>query len=202
VLKNLKTKNDEIKHYIKSEITPKAKIDGLVHKLEYLSDIDKIAYYEEGSNIINFINSDNGEICPKSLHITPKQLVVNISSVKKEKTGKVTIRKKDLVLPTSVRVLDMLYLSDKKYKLLLVATSDGYVRGWKYTQNGIVMANQPDNEEEPFEHHFATEIYSLAWDSINEVLYCGQKNGGIYMWNLKTDLEKTLTEGREEEGGE
>ena len=123
MLKNLKTKNDEIKHYIKSEITPKAKIDGLVHKLEYLSDIDKIAYYEEGSNIINFINSDNGEICPKSLHITPKQLVVNISSVKKEKTGKVTIRKKDLVLPTSVRVLDMLYLSDKKYKLLLVATS-------------------------------------------------------------------------------
>ena len=87
---------------------------------------------------------------PKHLSITPKQLVVNISSVKKEKNGKVAIRKKDLILPTSVRVLDMLYLPDKKYKLLLVATSDGYVRGWKSSQNGIVLATQPDNEEEPF----------------------------------------------------
>jgi len=40
----------------------------------------------------------------------------------------------------------MLYLPDKKYKILLVATSDGYVRGWKYTQNGIQLALQPDNE--------------------------------------------------------
>ena len=35
----------------------------------------------------------------------------------------------------------------------------------------------------------------MAWDNINEVLYCGQKNGSIYMWNLKTDLEKPLCEG-------
>jgi hypothetical protein len=81
------------------------------------------------------------------LEITPKKLVVNISSVKKEKSGKVSIRKKDLILPTSVRVLDMLYLPDKKYRILLVSTSDGYVRGWKYTQNGVVLSTQPDNEE-------------------------------------------------------
>ena len=86
----------------------------------------------------------------------------------------------------------MLYLPDKKYKLLTVSTSDGFVRGWKCTQNSVVLAYQPDNEEEPFEHNFGTEIYSLAWDSINEVLYCGQKNGEIIMWNLKTDLEKAL----------
>lgn len=29
---------------------------------------------------------------------------------------------------------------------------------------------------------------------MNEVLYCGQKSGNIYMWNLKTDLEKVLEE--------
>jgi len=110
VLKNLKSKNDEIKHYIKSEVATKVKIDGCVQKVEYLHDIDKIAYYEEGSNMIYFLNADNGQICPRSLPITPKQLVVNISSVKKEKTGKVSIRKKDLVLPTNVRVLDILYL--------------------------------------------------------------------------------------------
>ena len=60
--------------------------------------------------MIYFISADNGQLCPRSLPITPKQLVVNISSLKKEKSGKVSIRKKDLVLPTSVRVLDILYL--------------------------------------------------------------------------------------------
>jgi hypothetical protein len=82
----------------------------------------------------------------KNLVITPKKLVVNISSVKKEKNGKVSIRKKDLVLPTNIRILDILYLAEKKYKVLLVSTSDGYVRGWKYSQNGFIVANQPDNE--------------------------------------------------------
>eukprot|EP00919_Chromeraceae_sp_WS-2016_P078440 GHVR01185871.1.p1 GENE.GHVR01185871.1~~GHVR01185871.1.p1 ORF type:complete len:101 (-),score=2.52 GHVR01185871.1:1527-1829(-) len=90
----------------------------------------------------------------------------------------------------------MIYLNEKKYKILLVSTSDGYVRGWKYSQNGFILANQPDNEEEPFEHYFNSEIYCLGWDNINEVLYCGQKNGSIYMWNLKTDLEKVLCESK------
>ena len=83
VLKNLKSKNDEIKSYIKSQVTPKVKIDTLVNKLEYISDMDKIAYYQEASNVIYFMNAENGELFPKNLPITPKQLVVNISSVKK-----------------------------------------------------------------------------------------------------------------------
>ena len=99
-------------------------------------------------------------------------------------------------IPTEVRVLDILYLEDRKYRALLVSTSDGFVRGWKYSQNGFVLATQPDNEEELFEHYFNSEIYSLSWDNVNEVLYCGQKNGNIYMWNLKTDLEKALYENK------
>lgn len=126
-------------------------------------------------------------------------MVINISSVRKEKDGKTSIKKKDLVLPTSIRVLDMLYIPEKKFKVLLVSTSDGYVRGWKHSQNGYVLATQPDNEEELFEHHFRTEIYCLAWDHINEVLYCGQKNGSIILWNLKTDLEMVLHESRNAE---
>jgi hypothetical protein len=39
----------------------------------------------------------------------------------------------------------MLYLAENKYQIMLVATSDGYVRGWKYNQNGFSIANQPDN---------------------------------------------------------
>lgn len=86
-----------------------------------------------------------GEPSAKSLVLDSKNLVVNISSVKKEKNGKVSIRKKDLILPTNVRILDMLYIPDKKYKILVVSTSDGIVRGWKYQQGAFIKANQPDN---------------------------------------------------------
>lgn len=81
----------------------------------------------------------------KNINIDPKKLVVNISSIKKERDGKTMIRKKDLVIPTEVRVLDMIYLSEKKYQILLVSTSDGFIRGWKHSQNGFYLANQPDN---------------------------------------------------------
>ena len=87
------------------------KIDGIIQKCEYINDLDKIAFYEEGENKIFFMNVDTGEISQKNITVDPKKLVVNISSVKKEKNGKVSIRKKDLVLPTDVRVLDMIYLS-------------------------------------------------------------------------------------------
>ena len=45
VLKNLKSKNDEIKHYIKSEHVPRAKADAPIQKIEYLPDSDRLAYY-------------------------------------------------------------------------------------------------------------------------------------------------------------
>lgn len=40
----------------------------------------------------------------------------------------------------------MFYISDKKYKVLVISTSDGLVSGWKYQQGGFVKAMQPDNE--------------------------------------------------------
>ena len=39
----------------------------------------------------------------------------------------------------------MLYIPDKKYKTLVVSTSDGIVRGWKYQQGSFIKATQPDN---------------------------------------------------------
>lgn len=42
------------------------------------------------------------------------------------------------------------------------------------------------------EHKFQNDIYSMAWDGISEILYCGQKEGGIDIWNLKTDTQIPL----------
>ena len=76
--------------------------------------------------------------------------------------------------------------------MLLTSTHDGYVRGWRYQTSGFVLAYQPDNDEESIEHHFQMDIYSMAWDGIGEILYCGTKDGAINLWNLKTDTETQL----------
>jgi len=110
-----------------------------------MPEIDKVAYFEEGSNKISLFTLSTGEPCPKSLVLDSKNLIVNISSVKKDKNGKALIKKKDLVLPTNIRVLYMLYIGDKKYKVLVISSSDGIVRGWKFHQGAFIKATQPDN---------------------------------------------------------
>jgi hypothetical protein len=45
VLKNLKSKADEVKHYIKSDLPIKARIDNMIQKAEYIPEHDKIAYF-------------------------------------------------------------------------------------------------------------------------------------------------------------
>ena len=49
-----------MKQYIKSENTPRIRIDTVIAKMEYLSDIDKIAYYEDTANTIHFLSADTG----------------------------------------------------------------------------------------------------------------------------------------------
>lgn len=69
-----------------------------------------------------------------------------MSSVKKEKNGKFSLKKKDLILPTNIRILDMVYINDKKYKILVISTSDGIVRGWKSLQGTFVKALLPNHD--------------------------------------------------------
>lgn len=104
--------------------------------------------FEEGGYTIKFMNPDSGEFSGKNLVVNMKQLVVNISSVKKEKNGKLEIKKKDLVLTTDTRILDMIYIPEEKYKVLMTSTSDGMIRGWVHSNGVWGAAYQPDNEEE------------------------------------------------------
>ena len=87
------------------------------------------------------------------------------------------VEKKENYIERKTKILDILYIPDAKYQVLLTSTNDGFVRGWRHTNNGFILAYQPENEGEPIEHHFAKEIYCLAWDGINEILYCGEKGG-------------------------
>lgn len=46
VLKNLKSKAEEVKHYVKSDLPIKARIDNMIQKVEYIPQLDKIAFFE------------------------------------------------------------------------------------------------------------------------------------------------------------
>lgn len=147
ILKNLRVKNEEIKSYTRVPVKLGSKPDSPIVKVEYIADLNRLAFFEEGSHIVQFMDPDTGDCMSKPLVISPKQLVVSMSSVKKNKQGRIEIKKKELVVPTNIRVLDLLYINDEKYHLLMTATSDGLVRGWKFsTATGFVLAAQPDNE--------------------------------------------------------
>ena len=52
-------------------------------------------------------------------------------------------------------------------------------------KNIILKKNNKKNQ-------FGQPIYCLAWDNLNEILYCGQREGKINRWNFKTDTEDAL----------
>jgi hypothetical protein len=70
---------------VKSGTEPRIKIDGIIQKAEYIKDIERMAFFEEGSSKIYFMDVNDGTVLGKPLEIVPKKLVINISSVKKTK---------------------------------------------------------------------------------------------------------------------
>ncbi|CAK75155.1 unnamed protein product (macronuclear) [Paramecium tetraurelia] len=191
VLNNIKSKQDEIKLYTKSNMKPYKKFTQIITRVIYIKEIDKIAFFEEGSDEIQFMTPDGG-FGLKPLKIVPISDKVVTTQAKKDKdkqNNQFIIVKKEDTIEKKTQILAMLYIDDPKYQILLTSTHDGYVRGWRYQSSGFVQANQPDNDEEMIEHHFNNDIYSMTWDGINEILYCGQKEGQINIWNLKNDTE-------------
>ena len=55
-----------------------------------------MAFFEEGSCKVYFMDVKDGAIWEHVLEIDPKKLIISISSIKKNKNKRVEIRKKDL----------------------------------------------------------------------------------------------------------
>lgn len=84
-------------------------------------------------------------------------------------------------------ILDMIYINDGKYNMLMTSSSDCTVRGWDISSSIASLAKQPENDDEKMVHQFSTEMHAMAWDSVNEVLYCSSNTDKIYEWMVKTD---------------
>lgn len=93
IIKNLRSKNEEIKTYTKTSFKCAVKMETPIPKVVYITDLNKLALYEEGEHTIQFVDADTGQF-GRPLTIMPKQLVVNMSTIKKEKDGKVEIKRK------------------------------------------------------------------------------------------------------------
>lgn len=82
-------------------------------------------------------------------------------------------------------LLDMIFIEDKKYQLLVTSSNDGVIRMFKYSNNGWVPADDSNQRDHEIDQEIAQ--ICIAWDSIDEILYSGQRNGVIKIWDQKSE---------------
>lgn len=109
---------------------------------------NKIAVFTEESNEINFYNTDGSQSNLKTLVLSHQSLSVSTSIATRNKVGGKEIVKKDLVVAEYRNViLDMIYINDNKYDMLITSSTDFMIRGWDISSNIPSLARQPENED-------------------------------------------------------
>ena len=67
---------------------------------------------------------------------------------KRNKLGKKELVKKDLIVAEYKNIiLDMIYINDSKYNMLITSSSDFMIKGWDISSNIPSLAKQPENED-------------------------------------------------------
>ncbi|CDW75345.1 ef hand family protein [Stylonychia lemnae] len=150
-----------------------------LHKAVFIQELDKIALVEERSDTIQFMNARTGERGCKDLDCGAsgggggKSGGFNYSQFKKK-----------------IIVMSLIYLRLEDYNnLLLIATDDSLIRAWYYNGNQFAPVNPIINDEA---HEGDIKIlkakqpqYCMAWDDVHQMLYSGQRDGMINVWNLR-----------------
>ena len=63
---------------------------------------------------------------------------------RRNKNGQKELLKKDLVVAEYKNViLDMIYINDSKYNMLITSSTDFMIKGWDITSNTPQLAKQP-----------------------------------------------------------
>ncbi|KAL4467910.1 hypothetical protein ABPG74_013245 [Tetrahymena malaccensis] len=186
-------RKDVVKQYTKQEVDINYKVkSSIIKKVIYISDIDKVAFFEEGSCIVQILNHIDGTIIPKPLKIEPDDYLINSTSIKKDNQDFYYIDEKIIQIKMVTHILDVIYISDSKHKCLMVSTTDKFVRAYKILNGGFVPLTEIRNntfikEQMLFKH----EVNCMSWDESREILFCGELDGSIELWNLnKLYLDK------------
>ena len=186
VLNTMKNKNEEIKSYHSSNLKVNMKFSQPIAKCIYISIIDKIAFFEEGSDEIHFADPKTGQI------MQDRSLVVRISTQTKKSDG--------INIPNynadRAMLLDMIFVEDKKYELLITSSNDGVIRMFRYSSNGFVPAD--DSNQRDHEIVYENAQICITWDNIDEILYSGQRNGVIKIWDQKSEPQFSQLGGKQQ----
>ena len=161
VLNSMKSKNDEIKAYTPVRLKLTKKFENLLTKVIYLEDIDRVAFLEEGSDEIYFLNHETGAFNPKPLKVTPLKEEEGLKKTKNNiKGGIMKHAEKSMVL-------DMIYVKEKKSYFLLTSSDDCAIRTWRYSSNGFLNTNA----EEEGAIFFSQAQVCIAWFLFSHVLF-------------------------------
>ena len=180
VLNTMKSKNEEIKSYQPCKMRVNMKFAHPIAKCIYIPIIDKIAFFEESCDWIHLANPYNGQIM-------------------EDKSFRVKIfKEKDKVDATGfpnppaekAMILDMVFVDDKKYNLLMVSSNDGGIRMFRWSSNGFVPAD--DQSQKDFKIRYDMAQVHITWDSVDEILYSGERDGTIRIWDQKKEPQYSI----------
>lgn len=143
----------------------------LMQKAKYLSAIDQIAMVEEFSGYIQFVNPQNWQY--------QKELKVSLDSTESKNKVKLV-------------VMTFINFQYQGKELLLVATDDSKIRSFEYNSNNSSFQSinplptdpESDKSIQVLEAKAGSPQYCMAWDEIQNLLYTGDKEGNIQVWNL------------------
>lgn len=139
--------------------------------------------------MIHFADPESGQVDPK------KSLHVKITKDKKKTEG--------VDVPNDsaekAMLLDMIFIEDKKYNLLVTSSNDGIIRMFRYTSNGFQPADDSGQGDNQIVYEKAQ--LKIVWDSVDEILYSGQRDGIIKIWDQKSEPQFSQLGGSETSGG-
>ena len=160
VLNTMKSRNEEIKTYCPCDFKLKKKIFDPIVKVIYIPIIEQLAFFEEKSDLIYFADPTTGELSEKVLHVEVREKV---------KAG--DDKNPPIYYADKAMLLDMIFIDDKRYNLLVTSSTDGVIRMFRYSSNGFVPADDTNQRDNEIKQDKAQMI--IVWDYVNEILYSG-----------------------------
>ena len=186
VLNTMRSRNDEIKSYHPCDIRFNRKFTQVVVKCIYIPLVDKIAFFEENSDEIFFSNPETGQI-PK---INKFEATGQTGKSYLKVTVSLQLKKGDDKNPPvynakRAMLLDMIFIDDPKYNLLITSSNDGVIRMFRYSSSGWISADSSNQGDHEIVYENAQ--INVVWDYVNEILYSGQRDGVINIWDQKSE---------------
>ncbi|CAG9334724.1 unnamed protein product [Blepharisma stoltei] len=184
-----KTRTDVIKNYSLSPVLIACPNSMTVERLVLMETLDRIGVIEDYTHIVKFYNPETGKTMGKELQVQNEEFQqINIHQASYLYKG-----------PRRVIVNNAAFLPEPEYQYLVTLCNDGTIRSWG--TNGSHFHSM--NHKGGYPILYCKEPQrAVAWNYLNRILYTGDSEGDIKIWNYE-DREsnfpaQVLSEGHED----